>query len=112
MITGHGVTEMGKQALLLNEFNPEIGYYNHWAAEEDILNIAKEFSNSYVISFFCSCRENWISFKNYGGHGGCTHTEANIHFRHILDIEARNNREIMLAQDSGHKHVASTLKIR
>ena len=29
-----------------------------------------------------------------------------------MDIEARSNRELMAAQDSGHKHVASTLKMR
>ena len=112
VVTGHGVTNLGKQAVLLNEFNKETGYYNHWAAEEDILNIAKEFSNVYVIGFFCCCRENWIPAKKHGGHGGCTHQEANMHFRYQMDIEARSNREFMEAQDSGHKNVAATLKIR
>ena len=94
VVTGRGVTDMGKQALLLNEFNEKSGYYNHWSAEEDILNIAKEFSNAYVLAFFCCNRDVWISSRIYDGFGGCDHPAANMHFRYKMDKQTKEDREM------------------
>ena len=94
VVTGRGVTDMGKQALLLNEFNEKTGYYNHWSAEEDILQIAKDFSNAYALAFFCCNRDVWLSSRIYDGFGGCSHQEANMHFRYRIDKQTRDDREM------------------
>ena len=57
VLAGHGMINNGKQILLLNEYSANLRFYKHWAIEEHIRNIAKNFENSYQIAFFACCRE-------------------------------------------------------
>ena len=44
---GHGVQDGGSQCLLLNEFNEDTGYYQHWDVESSIRDLAKNNQNIY-----------------------------------------------------------------
>ena len=79
IMAGHGMQCVGKQVLLLNQFDRSSGFYKKWGAEGDIRSIAQMFPNSYQLAFFACCREVWIKTVHSGGVSG-TKKEAEEYY--------------------------------
>ena len=79
----------GKQVVLLNEFEPNRGFYKWWGVEEDVRTLAELFPNSYQIAIFACCRQIYDPTRDSGCFGG-TKQEAIEQFN---QIEESKNEE-------------------
>ena len=66
LFAGHGIMKDGMQCLVLNEFDPETGFYKLLPVEEKIRLYGTVFPNSYNIAIFACCREVWEHDKMLG----------------------------------------------
>ena len=84
----HGLQMDGKQTVVINSLNKREGYYHRMNAEQDIRDIAKKNSNTYVLGLFACCREIFRT-NRHCGLSGPTRQDAIDHFTKILRAEIR-----------------------
>ena len=63
----HGMIQDGRQVILVNEFNQTKGFYKLFGAEENMRNLARTYSNAYIVGIFACCREIFLVTQ----HSGC-----------------------------------------
>jgi len=56
----------GTQVMLINEYDQRFKYYKYWESENDLRDIAQNFSNAYVLAFYACCREVYNHEKHKG----------------------------------------------
>ena len=67
LFAGHGMIQDGRQILLVNEFDQGKSFYKTIGAEENIRNLAQNFSNAYLVVIFACCREILLRSTHSGG---------------------------------------------
>ena len=104
IMAGHGMNFKGTQAVVLNEFCKSKGWYKFWAIEDDCRDIAKRYTNSYVLAVFACCRELYSQTKH---HDGCAGPEGKAieHFR-------LKNEEIRIAKQNNEIERANILELK
>ena len=71
LFAGHGMINNGVQCFVLNQFNKHDQWYKLLAVEIDIRSLSKNCKNSYLVSIFACCRENFSKAI----HSGCFEAE-------------------------------------
>ena len=59
LFAGHGLVMDGQQVLLYNEFDPKEKFYKIMRAEQKLRAYAETYQNSYIVSIFACCRQNY-----------------------------------------------------
>ena len=59
LFAGHGLMVDGLQNLVYNEFDPNSKFYKLLRAEAKLRAYAEIYPNSYIISIFACCRQNY-----------------------------------------------------
>ena len=57
LFAGHGMIKEGVQAFVLNQFDPNIGFYKLIKIELNIRYTSNELKNAYLVAIFACCRE-------------------------------------------------------
>ena len=86
----------GSQIVLINEYDPTIGFYKRWGVENDIRSSAQKNPNTYQLAIFACCREIF-SLKRHSGHFA-TKKEAKIHSE-----EQRIAKQTLQFEEAGKK---------
>ena len=71
LFAGHGMINKGFQCFLLNQFNKQDQWYKLIEVEMDIRRLSKRCKNSYLVSVFACCRENFTKAL----HTGCVEAD-------------------------------------
>ena len=72
LFAGHGMINNGVQCFVLNQFSRLDQWYKLIAVEIDIRSLSKQCKNSYQVSVFACCRENFTKAL----HSGCVEAES------------------------------------
>ena len=104
IMAGHGMNWKGTQSVVLNEFDKTKSWYKLWPIEDDCRDIAKKYTNSYVLALFACCREIYSATKHCDGCGG-PEERAIEHFR-------LKNENIRIAKEYAETELTEILELK